>query len=99
MMKKAYRIFTSDNVAMLLQDVAAGETVTVMGKNLEDGDQQLVAGEDVQAGHKIALLDIGPGEQVFKYGAVIGAAIAAIKTGRHVHTHNLGGLRGRGDRK
>ena len=99
MMKKAYRVFNSDNVAMLLQDVAAGEAVTVTGKNLEDGAQQIVAGEDIQAGHKIALSDIGSGELVLKYGAVIGATITAIKAGRHVHTHNLGGLRGRGDRK
>ena len=40
-------------------------------------------------GHKYALCDIKTGENVIKYGSPIGHAIADIKKGEHVHTHNL----------
>lgn len=39
--------------------------------------------------HKYALRDIVKGENVIKYGEVIGHAVADIKKGEHVHTHNL----------
>ena len=40
-------------------------------------------------GHKIALTDIKAGEDVIKYGYPIGHAVVDIKTGEHVHTHNI----------
>ena len=40
-------------------------------------------------GHKYALSDIRAGENVIKYGSPIGHAIADIKKGEHVHTHNV----------
>ncbi|MBO5286880.1 MAG: altronate dehydratase [Clostridia bacterium] len=40
-------------------------------------------------GHKYALVDINEGENVIKYGMPIGKAIAPIKKGEHVHTHNI----------
>ena len=43
----------------------------------------------VPAGHKIALLDIHPGDSVRRYNQVIGVASKLIKAGEHVHTHNL----------
>jgi hypothetical protein len=44
---------------------------------------------DVGIGHKLARRDIGAGEKVVKYGAVIGTAIAPIPRGAHIHLHNL----------
>ena len=49
----------------------------------------LTARGEIPAGHKIALRDIGKGEAVIKYGAVIGRATAPIRAGEWVHTHNL----------
>ena len=49
----------------------------------------LTARGEIPAGHKIALCDIGKGEAVIKYGAVIGRATAPIRAGEWVHTHNL----------
>ncbi|MDD6485186.1 MAG: altronate dehydratase family protein [Clostridiales bacterium] len=40
-------------------------------------------------GHKTALEDIKAGEQIIKYGYPIGHAVADIKKGEHVHTHNI----------
>lgn len=44
---------------------------------------------NIKDGHKYALCDIKQGEKVIKYGNPIGVAIADIKKGEHIHTHNL----------
>ena len=54
--------------------------------------------ERYSLGHKVALRDIAVGEPIIKYGESIGAASAAIAEGEHVHTHNVEGCRGRGDK-
>ncbi len=40
-------------------------------------------------GHKYALRDIKNGENIIKYGNPIGHAVADIKKGEHIHSHNL----------
>lgn len=40
-------------------------------------------------GHKYAKTDIKKGESIIKYGYSIGMAIADIKKGEHIHSHNL----------
>ena len=40
-------------------------------------------------GHKYAVRDIACGENIIKYGQPIGHATADIKSGEHVHTHNM----------
>lgn len=44
---------------------------------------------DLSTGHKFALTDIKEGENIIKYGNPIGHAIADIKKGEQVHTHNM----------
>ncbi|MBE6680027.1 MAG: altronate dehydratase [Ruminococcaceae bacterium] len=44
---------------------------------------------NISDGHKYAVRDISAGENIIKYGMPIGHAIADIKKGEHVHTHNL----------
>jgi altronate dehydratase small subunit len=51
----------------------------------------------VEFGHKFALKDIAKGDDILKYGEVIGRATAAIPTGAHAHVQNIESLRGRGD--
>ena len=51
---------------------------------LEDG-----LGEGVAIGHKLASRPIAAGEPIIKYGQPIGTAIVAIKSGAHVHVHNV----------
>ena len=77
---------------MALRDVAAGETVRVRAG---DAVETLVAREAVALGHKLARRDLAAGATLRKYGAPIGAAIAPIPAGAHVHVHNLVSLRAR----
>ena len=76
---KTIRIHPSNNVAVALTDIAAGEEI---------GLENVIAAEAVKRGHKIALKDISAGDQIIKYGNPIAGATADIKKGSWVHTHN-----------
>ena len=78
---KLLRINDNDNVAVALDDIKEGESLSVSG-------MQVTALDDIQRGHKIALSDINAGENVIKYGFPIASAKEAIKAGKWVHTHN-----------
>jgi altronate hydrolase len=78
----AIRIDASDNVAVALRPITAGERIVV-------GADAVTAGQDIGAGHKVALRAIGAGEAVFKYGLPIGLASESIAAGDWVHSHNL----------
>ena len=71
-----------DNVGVLTRSLEAGASLHAGGR-----DQLLPAA--LGLGHKIALLDISPGEKILKYGAAIGSATTAIRAGEHVHLHNM----------
>jgi altronate dehydratase small subunit len=60
-------------------------------------DVSVVVCSDIPFGHKFATRDIPCHEPVIKYGESIGRATKAIKTGEHVHVHNVESERGRGD--
>ncbi len=79
---KLLQINLLDNVAVVLADIAAGETVNL-------GDSELVVTEAAGRGHKVALLDLATDENVIKYGSPIGHATQSIKAGSTVHVHNL----------
>jgi altronate hydrolase len=53
------------------------------------GGRPVEVAQRVQAGHKLALHDIAPGQPVLRYGSIIGFATQPIQAGAHVHTHNL----------
>jgi altronate hydrolase len=69
-----------DNVSVALIDLAPGDTI---------GNEVVVRGNSVPAGHKVAFKRINAEEPVKKYGQIIGFASTAIEPGDHVHTHNL----------
>lgn len=81
--RHAMAIDPADNVAIVLEDVRAGEEV-----RLDDG-RRLYARDDIRALHKIALEDVPRGCDVRKYGSAIGYATQDILAGHHVHIHNL----------
>jgi altronate dehydratase small subunit len=93
-MKKAIVIDVKDNVATLLADVAANDQVQVM---IGDKTTEIKVRENIQFGHKFAMRTINKGQNVLKYGEVIGQATQDIGEGQHVHVHNVESLRGRGD--
>jgi altronate hydrolase len=45
--------------------------------------------EEIPASHKIAMRDIGAGEEIIKYGEPVAVSTREIKKGEWVHTHNL----------
>lgn len=88
--RRAYHLNRLDNVAVALDDLHPGEV-------LELPNGRIVVAATVPFGHKVAVADVAPGEEVRKYGEVIGLASAPIQPGDHVHVHNLESQRGRGD--
>lgn len=59
------------------------------GTTLEIDGHAVTLAHDVQLGHKLARRDLRAGDQVLRYGAIIGKASAPIAIGAHIHTHNL----------
>jgi altronate dehydratase len=51
--------------------------------------QGIVSIDPIPFGHKICLKPINKGDPVIKYDQIIGFASRNIKTGEHVHSHNL----------
>jgi (2R)-sulfolactate sulfo-lyase subunit alpha len=45
--------------------------------------------DEIQLGHKIAMVDLNEGETILKYGHDIGKVVKSIKKGEHVHVHNV----------
>jgi altronate dehydratase small subunit len=93
-MKRAIIIDQKDNVASLLADVRANEIIQAQ---LKDELLEFKIKDAIRFGHKFALRPIKKGEDVIKYGEVIGRATRDIDEGGHVHVHNVESLRGRGD--
>jgi len=92
MAKKAIQIDEKDNVATTTSEVEAGEDLEVISP---DGGVILKpkVGELIPFGHKLAIRPIARGENIVKYGEVIGVATQPIKAGAWVNTHNVGSAR------
>ena len=73
------RLGAEDNVVVARAAILPGTELP--GENV-------VAGDPVPAGHKIATRAVAAGEPLRKYGQVIGFATEAIEPGRHVHVQN-----------
>jgi len=79
---------SSDDVAVVIEDIKLGATVSAV--DLDGNPQQTVtAVEDIPLGHKIALRDLAADHRLIKYGRPIGKTAQAIAKGAHVHVHNL----------
>ena len=77
-----------DTVGVAVVDVKAGQTLE--GRTLDNNETvKAKANMDIPLGHKIALKDFKTGEDVVKYGVVIGRVVQPIKQGDHVHVHNV----------
>lgn len=96
--QKALVMHASDNVAVAIQDIAAGEEITVT-KEGAVSPLRIQLRQAVPFGHKLALEDIPIHGSVRKYGEQIGLATAAIQVGEHVHVHNVESTRARGDKQ
>lgn len=78
-MKKYILINDKDNVAVALKPLTRGEII----------NDHLVLVDDIPQGHKFAICELNPGEDIIKYGNSIGKATKTISKGSHVHVHNI----------
>jgi SAF domain len=76
------RLDPHDNVVVCCRAVRAGEQLRI-------DDVDLVVGQDVDLGHKLALIPLEIGDKVFKYGMTIGSITTATAAGSWVHMHNM----------
>jgi altronate hydrolase len=72
-----------DDVAIALDELPPGATATT------GSGASVTVASGIPRGHKVALRDLAPGDQVHKYGHVIGVTTAPVRAGEHVHVHNL----------
>ncbi|MEM7302860.1 MAG: altronate dehydratase family protein [Pseudomonadota bacterium] len=75
------RLSVNDNVVIALRDLPAQTELEEVGGLLPGA---------VQKGHKLATRAISEGENVLRYGQIIGQAKRNIAPGEHVHVQNLG---------
>jgi altronate hydrolase len=78
----AIHLHPVDNIAVARVTLSPGSELRVNGSTLK-------VREAVPPGHKVALKAIGAGENVVRYGQVMGRARSAIEPGQHVHTQNV----------
>ena len=77
-MPLSIRLNSDDNVDIALADLLPG--VESLG---------VTTTERIARGHKFANRAIAMGENIRRYGQIIGAATAPIEAGAHVHVHNI----------
>jgi altronate dehydratase small subunit len=82
-----------DNTVTALKDLSRGEEIVVEGGS-EGG--RITLSQDIPYAHKFSRAVIPKGQDVFKYGEVIGVATQDIQPGDHVHVHNVESKRARG---
>ena len=86
----------ADNVATAVQELEAGQKAVL---RLDRELSNVVLREHIPYGHKFSVRSIHRGDDILKYGEVIGRATADIEAGCHAHIQNIESLRGRGDLK
>jgi (2R)-sulfolactate sulfo-lyase subunit alpha len=76
-----------DTVAVAVGDVSPGPAAVDFIDGAETRAIDVLSA--IPLGHKVALRDVGDGEDVLEYGLRIGIARAPIAEGEYVHTHNV----------
>ncbi len=90
----AILIKKEDNVATALRDLEVKQEAVI---RLDKDEKIITITEPIPFGHKFAVRKIIKGENILKYGEVIGRATRDIEAGAHAHIQNIESLRGRGD--
>ena len=82
MQKKLIKVDPSDNVAVALVNLVAGETIAF------EGEDVLVL-SDTKMKHKIAMKDFESGDKIYMYGVIVGKANQKIAKGDVITTANV----------
>ena len=96
MKAKAILLKKMDNVATALIDIEPDDNIPV---KVDDSIINVSIKNQIPFGHKFAVTDISAGDDIIKYGEVIGRATKDIVKGSHAHVSNIESLRGRGDKE
>jgi altronate hydrolase/galactarate dehydratase len=75
------RLHNDDNVVIALSDLAQGSSLNAFDVTLLNY---------IPRGHKVAIKQIGKGENIIRYGQIIGQATQPIAVGEHIHVQNMG---------
>ncbi len=78
-----------DNVGVVVIEGLKAGTEMLGVVTADNSTFHLVAKSDIPIGHKVALRDLKAGDTATKYGEDVGKIVADVKTGEHVHTHNM----------
>ena len=84
---KAILLNKKDNVATVLLPVKKDGNVEINYNNKVI--TIVIALDNIEIYHKIAIKSIDIGDKVYKYGETIGRATDIIKAGQHVHVNNI----------
>jgi hypothetical protein len=87
-MIEAVALNPGDNIGVALVDLKSGAQVKIYGREV-----WVKLAEPIPYQHKFSVTQIVSGKEIIKDGVVIGKATQDIGQGRHVHTHNMTGLR------
>ncbi|MFH7013572.1 UxaA family hydrolase [Flavobacterium sp. FlaQc-52] len=80
--KKIIKVNPTDNVAVALVNLTAGELIHFEGETI-------VIGSDVKAKHKIALTPLNTGDRIIMYGVLVGKSSERIEKGGLLSTLNV----------
>lgn len=90
-MINALIINEKDDVVVAIEAIEKGTEISYVVK---DGSvKKIFALDNIIIYHKIAVNDVAKGSHITKYGEHIGVASSNIKTGMHVHVHNVESVR------
>ncbi len=78
----------ADSVGVATVDIKAGETAKGLYMDSQKPVELKILA-DIPLGHKMATTNLKVDDSVIKYGSDIGRVVTDIKTGEHVHIHNL----------
>lgn len=82
MQKKLIKVHQSDNVAVALVDLFAGDSISF-------NDETINIVSDVKAKHKIALQTLKPDDKIIMYGVLVGKSCTTIERGEVLTIENV----------
>lgn len=81
---KTLHLHRDDNIVVALEDLSGGDRIAS-----DLAAHHVVLNAPISKGHKVSVRQIEKGENVIRYGQIIGRASEVIQAGTHVHSHNL----------